>query len=159
MKNTKSRPLERKHLFLVGLIFYFTFVFACRTGGLESHPPLDRHQPYNYVGQKGMVVAAHPLAADAGLSMLKKGGNAVDAAIEAPRFFSYSTLGKAGEISLEARIPESVVESLKELGHVVEVREAYDKYFGGAQGIMILWDKRLIHGGADSRRDGHGAGY
>ncbi|MFC2163416.1 gamma-glutamyltransferase [Acidobacteriota bacterium] len=86
-------------------------------------------------------------------------GMSLDEAIEAPRFFSYSTLGKAGDISLEARVPESVIKSLRELGHVLEVREAYDKYFGGAQGIMILWDKRLIHGGADSRRDGHGAGY
>ncbi len=86
-------------------------------------------------------------------------GMSLDEAIEAPRFFSYSTRGKAGDISLEARIPESVVESLIELGHGVEIREAYDKYFGGAQGIMILWDKHLIHGGADSRRDGHGAGY
>lgn len=86
-------------------------------------------------------------------------GMSLDQAIEAPRFFSYSTLGKPGDIFLEARIPEPVVKSLRELGHVVEVREAYDKYFGGAQGIMILWDKGLIHGGADSRRDGYGTGY
>lgn len=81
MKNTQSSLLDRNRLFLVGLIVYFTFVGACRTGRLESHPPHDRHQPYNYVGQKGMVVAAHPLAAEAGLAMLKKGGNAIDAAI------------------------------------------------------------------------------
>ena len=44
------------------------------------------------------------------------------------------------------------------MGQEVEVREAYDKYFGGAQGIMVLRDKKIILGGADSRRDGVGAG-
>jgi len=86
-------------------------------------------------------------------------GMNLDEAIEAPRFFSYSSRGKAGEISLEARIPGSVIASLEALGHSVDVREGYDTYFGGAQGIMILWDKGLIHGGADSRRDGYGIGY
>jgi len=41
----------------------------------------------------------------------------------------------------------------------VIIRQAYDKYFGGAQGLLILKEKNLILGGADSRRDGSGAGY
>jgi gamma-glutamyltranspeptidase/glutathione hydrolase len=84
-------------------------------------------------------------------------GMTLDEAIEAPRFFSYSIGGRARDIHLESRIPQSVIEELEKLGHSVNVREAYDKYFGGAQGLLIR--KGRINGGADSRRDGAGAGW
>ena len=84
---------------------------------------------------------------------------ALDEAIEAPRFFSYSAGGRARPIAVESRLPEDMVRELEALGHEVRVREAYDKYFGGAQGIMFLKGKRIILGGADSRRDGWGYGY
>jgi len=83
----------------------------------------------------------------------------IDEAIEAPRFFTYSSQGKPRSISLESRFPEKTIETLKNMGHSVRIREAFDKYFGGAQGILILSDKKVILGGADSRRDGHGEGY
>ncbi len=83
----------------------------------------------------------------------------IDEAIEAPRFFTYSSQGKPRSISLESRFSEKTIETLKNMGHSVRIREAFDKYFGGAQGILILKDKKLILGGADSRRDGHGEGY
>lgn len=86
-------------------------------------------------------------------------GMSLDEAIEAPRFFSYSSAGKAGGISVESRIPPETLEELKAKGHEVDVKDAFDKYFGGAQGILILGRKRVILGGADSRRDGSGAGY
>ncbi|MBN1225127.1 MAG: gamma-glutamyltransferase [Candidatus Aminicenantes bacterium] len=92
------------------------------------------------------------------LNVIEFGMN-VDEAIEAPRFFSYSTQGEAGELALESRIPQSVIDRLKELGHEMEIRDAYDTYFGGAQAIMILRHRQTLLGGADSRRDGCGAGY
>ena len=56
-------------------------------------------------------------------------------------------------------MPGETVAGLERLGQTVKIREAYDKYFGGAQGILILRDRKQVRGGADSRRDGWGAGY
>ena len=52
-----------------------------------AQSPVMKLDPYNYASQKsftgrnGAVVSAHPLASQAGVSVLKKGGNAIDAAI------------------------------------------------------------------------------
>ena len=86
-------------------------------------------------------------------------GMPLDEAIEAPRFFSDSAAGRPRPISVESRIPEATLKALEALGHKITIKEDYDKYFGGAQGIMILRDKKIIQGGADSRRDGVGVGY
>ncbi len=86
-------------------------------------------------------------------------GMSLDEAIEAPRFFSYSAEGKPKPIFVESRIPQTAVLELQKMGYQVEVREAYDKYFGGAQGIMVVKKGKVILGAADSRRDGSGAGY
>ncbi len=86
-------------------------------------------------------------------------GMSLDEAIEAPRFFSHSVEGRAGAIAVESRIPESVRATLEGWGHEIDVRDAYDHFFGGAQGIMILPERGVFLGGADSRRDGFGAGY
>lgn len=86
-------------------------------------------------------------------------GMNLDEAIESPRFFTYSANGKIRDLAVEPRIPEATLKALEKMGHVLALKEPYDKYFGGAQGIMILRDLGLLHGGADSRRDGVGLGY
>jgi gamma-glutamyltranspeptidase/glutathione hydrolase len=86
-------------------------------------------------------------------------GMTLDEAIEAPRFFTYSSDGIARSLFVESRIPQNIIHSLEKIGHAIVVREAYDKYFGGAQGILIDRSKNMLFGGADSRRDGSGAGY
>jgi gamma-glutamyltranspeptidase/glutathione hydrolase len=86
-------------------------------------------------------------------------GMTLDEAIEAPRFFTYSAEGIAKSLSVESRIPHHILHSLEEIGHIIDMRGAYDRYFGGAQGILIDRNKIVLYGGADSRRDGSGAGY
>ncbi len=86
-------------------------------------------------------------------------GMSLDEAIEAPRFFTDAADGKAQPMAVESRIPGHVLRVLEALGHRIALKEPFDKYFGGAQGIMVLRDRKIIHGGADSRRDGVGAGY
>lgn len=83
----------------------------------------------------------------------------LDEAIEAPRFFSYSINGQIRPVFVESRIPAEVLKILEKFGHQIRIRGDYDTYFGGAQGIMILEKEGLIHGGADSRRDGYAVGY
>ena len=86
-------------------------------------------------------------------------GMSLDEAIEAPRFFTDAADGKARPVAVEPRIPAAVLAALETLGNRIAIKEPYDKYFGGAQGIMVLRGRGIIHGGADSRRDGVGAGY
>ena len=68
--------------------FFFIFsvlLFSCKTN--KNYLASAGIDAYRYsttkrvVAKKGAVVSAHPLASKVGVSVLKKGGNAVDAAI------------------------------------------------------------------------------
>ncbi len=74
--------MQMKQFSFYTLVLLFLFI-SCRTG--RSHQSLV--DAYRYTSQKslvcrnGAVVSAHPLASKVGVAILKKGGNAVDAAI------------------------------------------------------------------------------
>ena len=49
--------------------------------------------------------------------------------------------------------------ALAKLGYDLKPREAFDLYFGGAQGILVDPKTGRKNGGADPRRDGAVVGY
>jgi len=98
-------------------------------------------------------------------------GMDIQAAIEAPRIYSYAMAsdnlgvtnpgpnGPRKDIYIEKAFSDEIKEALESLNYYVIVQGAreIDLFFGGAQGIHF--DGRVLHGGADPRRDGKALGY
>jgi gamma-glutamyltranspeptidase/glutathione hydrolase len=62
-----------------------------------------------------------------------------------------------GTVFVESGIPDAAVEELRRRGHVV-IRGAAGS-FGGYQGIRIDWERGVLHGATDPRKDGAAVGY
>jgi gamma-glutamyltranspeptidase/glutathione hydrolase len=78
-------------------------------------------------------------------------GMDVQAAIDSPRVFF------EGEVTLVERgISPAAIEGLRQRGHEVAVR---DRPWGGAQAIAIDWQRGVLIGGSDPRKDGCAIGY
>jgi gamma-glutamyltranspeptidase/glutathione hydrolase len=105
--------ISMKKIFNTGFIFLFLFLlfFSCKTNPssqdldkIELRPSLKSVYPFvetnkkGILGKNGMVVTAHPLASQIGLEILKKGGNAFDAAI-AVKFALAVAYPRAGNIA------------------------------------------------------------
>lgn len=79
----------------------------------------------------------------------------IQEAINAPRFHCMADK----QIFVESRIPQAVQDGLTRMGYTVIVKDAFDLYFGGAQGVMIDPQTGSLRGGADPRREGSVMAY
>ncbi|MEO0334018.1 MAG: gamma-glutamyltransferase, partial [Bacteroidota bacterium] len=78
----------------------FTITLACNLQSSEipeKSEIIPRQENEGEIGANGMVVTAHPIASQVGLDILKKGGNAFDAAI-AVKYALAVVLPKAGNL-------------------------------------------------------------
>jgi gamma-glutamyltranspeptidase/glutathione hydrolase len=82
----------KKSLALIGLLFW-----VLPAGAAPTPVEQDRYRFPSVVARKGMVVSAEPMATQAGLQVLKNGGNAVDAAVVTGLVMAV-TLPRAGNI-------------------------------------------------------------
>lgn len=76
-------------------------------------------------------------------------------AIEAPRFRSYDGL----EVSIEDRVPGSVLDELRVRGHDMRVVHGWTATFGGAQMIYVEPSSGTLTAAADPRREAYAMAY
>ncbi len=81
-------------------------------------------------------------------------GMNIQEAIEAPRWRSETE----HELAIENRLPAAVIEELKKRGHEVRLVAAWSPSMGGAEGIVVDSERRVLMAGADPRRDGYAIG-
>ncbi|SAI60515.1 gamma-glutamyltranspeptidase [Bordetella ansorpii] len=81
------------------------------------------------------------------------------AAIDAPRWLLGRTWGNSSEtLKLESRFPPDTIDTLRTLGHPVDVLQAYDETMGHA-GAIVRHADGLLEGGSDPRSDGAAVGW
>jgi gamma-glutamyltranspeptidase / glutathione hydrolase len=61
-----------------------------------------------------------------------------------------------GTVDVESGISEEAISSLREKGHRVSRTRGG---FGGYQGILIDWERGILHGASEPRKDGAAVGY
>ncbi len=108
-----------------------TLLFALALNPFALAQSADPHAIRNVVGKNGMVAAAHPLASQAGVDMIKQGGNAIDAAVAAALTLNAvepnaSGLGGGGFMVIRfAKTGEVVVLDYREKAPLASTRDMY----------------------------------
>lgn len=84
-------------------------------------------------------------------------GMDVQSAIEAPRYRIYNF--GSNDLRMESRMAEDLVKDLAARGHRIRMFSDWTMSVGGAQGVVIDYDRGVLMGGADPRRDGYVVGW
>jgi gamma-glutamyltranspeptidase len=86
-------------------------------------------------------------------------GYAPQEAVSAPRWLLGRTWGSASDsLKLESRFPGAVVKKLTDIGHDIEILQAWDEAMGHA-GAIVRHADGTLEGGADPRSDGAVAAF
>jgi gamma-glutamyltranspeptidase/glutathione hydrolase len=110
-------------------------------------------RPFLSVGSPGSL-RIFPTVAQILSNVIDFGMNIAEA-INAPRLFQ----ADRGELEVEGRISVTAYNGLVGLGHSVLIREDWDKFFGGAQAVLLDPGSRILTGSGDPRRDGRAAAF
>ena len=101
-----------KRLFVLCLIACFIFAGVPRTSSADTFRPVVR-------GKRGVVAGGHPLSVEAGLRILQRGGNAVDAGVAtilAASVIEFSHFSFGGEVPILIKLKDQKVAVVEGMG-------------------------------------------
>ena len=133
----RSLPMMRKSLAMAALIFAAPALAQApppeaATGRTEQHASLARH---------AMVAAANPLAAAAGREMLRRGGNAIDAAVAQAGVLTWTEAGsgphgQTGTVTAAPMMWGDVIVARKEIPTSYHLAVTLDDAFQGVSDVV-----------------------
>ena len=101
-----------KRLFVLCLIACFIFAGVPQTSSADTFRPVVR-------GKRGVVAGGHPLSVEAGLRILQRGGNAVDAGVAtilAASVIEFSHFSFGGEVPILIKLKDQKVAVVEGMG-------------------------------------------